>query len=60
MDGSRGGYDFDTLADALAAPLKHLDLRNATLVGHSAGTAEIVRYLSKHGSDRVCGCAGPE
>src|SRR3712207_2623653 len=31
------GYDLDTLADDLAAVIEHLDLRDATLVGHSAG-----------------------
>ena len=47
------GYDYDTLADDLAAVLDHLDLREVTLVGHSAGCGEIVRYLTRHGSDRV-------
>ncbi|MFE3794748.1 alpha/beta fold hydrolase [Nocardia tengchongensis] len=48
-----GGYDFDTLADDLAAVLDQLDLREVTLVGHSTGTAEIVRYLARHGSERI-------
>ena len=30
------GYDLDTLADDLHGLLDHLDLREATLVGHSA------------------------
>jgi len=47
------GYDADTLADDLAAVMEVLNLRNATLVGHSMGGGEIVRYLSRHGSDRV-------
>jgi non-heme chloroperoxidase len=47
------GYDFDTLADDLAAVLEALDLREVTLVGHSMGCNEIVRYLSRHGSARV-------
>jgi non-heme chloroperoxidase len=47
------GYDFDRLADDLAAVLNALDLRNVTLVGHSMGPGEIVRYLTRHGSDRV-------
>lgn len=47
------GFDFDTLADDLAAVLDALDLRNVTLVGHSMGPGEIVRYVTRHGSDRV-------
>jgi len=47
------GYDADTLADDLAAALDSLDLREATLVGHSMGCGEIARYLSRHGSGRV-------
>jgi pimeloyl-ACP methyl ester carboxylesterase len=47
------GYDFDTLADDLAAVIETLDLRNVTLVGHSMGCGEIVRYLTRHGSGRV-------
>ena len=47
------GYDFDTLADDLAAVLERLDLRDVTLVGHSMGCAEITRYLTRHGSSRV-------
>ncbi|KQV22840.1 MULTISPECIES: alpha/beta fold hydrolase [unclassified Kitasatospora] len=51
------GYDLDTLADDLAALLEHLDLTDVTLVGHSVGTAEIVRCLTRHGSDRVARAA---
>lgn len=47
------GYDYDTLADDLAALIEHLDLREVTLVGHSMGGGEIVRYLSRHGAGRV-------
>lgn len=47
------GYEFDTLADDLAAVFEQLDLRDVTLVGHSMGCAEVVRYLSRHGSSRV-------
>ena len=38
-DQPGSGYDLDTLADDLAAVLDHLDLRDATLVGHSMGSA---------------------
>jgi non-heme chloroperoxidase len=47
------GFDFDTLADDLAAVMDTLDLRGATLVGFSMGTGEVVRYLSRHGAARV-------
>jgi pimeloyl-ACP methyl ester carboxylesterase len=47
------GYDADTLADDLAAVMDSLDLREATLVGHSMGGGEIARYLSRHGDGRV-------
>jgi non-heme chloroperoxidase len=47
------GYDFDTLADDLAAVFEQLDLRGVTLVGHSMGAGEVVRYLSRHGAARV-------
>jgi len=47
------GYDFDTLADDLAAVIEALDVRDARLIGHSMGCGEIVRYLTRHGSERV-------
>lgn len=47
------GYDYDTLADDLAAVIAALNLHDITLVGHSMGCAEIVRYLTRHGSKRV-------
>jgi non-heme chloroperoxidase len=47
------GYDYDTLADDMASVIEALDLHDLTLVGHSMGAAEIVRYLTRHGSARV-------
>ena len=47
------GFDFDTLADDLAALIDQLDLSEITLIGHSMGCAEIARYLSRHGSTRI-------
>lgn len=47
------GYDYDTLADDLASLLEALDLREVTLVGHSMGGCEVVRYLARHGSARI-------
>lgn len=47
------GYDYDTLADDLAAVLEFHDVRDGVLVGHSMAGGEIVRYLTRHGSERV-------
>ena len=47
------GNDMDTYADDLATLVDQLDLKDILLVGHSAGGAECVRYLSRHGSRRV-------
>jgi non-heme chloroperoxidase len=47
------GYDYDTFAADLNALLEHLDVDDAVLAGHSMGTGEVVRYLSRYGSARV-------
>src|SRR5262245_52348932 len=47
------GYDYDTLADDLAAVLDALDLRGVTLVGMSMAGGELTRYLTRHGSRRI-------
>lgn len=47
------GFDYDTLADDLAAVLDALDLQNVTLVTHSMAGGEAIRYLSRYGSNRV-------
>ncbi|RQZ18836.1 alpha/beta hydrolase [Burkholderia sp. Bp9031] len=47
------GYDYDTLADDLAALLDKLDLREVTLVGFSMGSGEVARYIARHGAARV-------
>jgi len=47
------GYDCDTLADDLSTLLSELDLNGVTLVSHSFGSAEVVRYLSRHGAGRI-------
>jgi non-heme chloroperoxidase len=52
-DAPKTGYDCDTLADDLAALLTELELNEVTLVGHSFGSGEIVRYLTRHGSRRI-------
>jgi non-heme chloroperoxidase len=45
-----GGYDFDTLAADLHHVIESRNLRGVTLVGHSMGCGEIIRYLSKFGN----------
>lgn len=47
------GNDMDTYADDLAALIEELDLREATLVGHSTGGGEVTRYVGRHGTARV-------
>ena len=45
--------DMDGYADDLAAVIEALDLRDVTLVGHSTGGGEVVRYIRRHGEERV-------
>jgi non-heme chloroperoxidase len=47
------GNDMDTYADDLAAVIEALDLKGATLVGHSTGGGEIAHYVGRHGTKRV-------
>lgn len=47
------GNDMDGYADDLAAVIEALDLRDATLVGHSTGGGEVPRYIGRHGTMRV-------
>src|SRR5258708_20436020 len=47
------GNEMDTYADDLATLIETLDLKNATLVGHSTGGGEVARYIGRHGSKRV-------
>jgi non-heme chloroperoxidase len=47
------GNDMNGYADDLAAVIETLDLRDATLVGHSTGGGEVVRYIGRHGTKRV-------
>jgi non-heme chloroperoxidase len=47
------GYDIDTLADDLAAVINHFDLHEATLIAHSLGSKEAIRYLTRHGDARI-------
>jgi non-heme chloroperoxidase len=47
------GNDMDTYADDLAEFMEKLDLKNVFLVGHSTGGGEVVRYIGRHGNERV-------
>ncbi|MBU8540114.1 alpha/beta fold hydrolase [Falsiroseomonas tokyonensis] len=47
------GWDYDTLANDLADVLAALDLREVTLVAMSGAAGEAVRFLTRHGRDRV-------
>jgi non-heme chloroperoxidase len=47
------GNDMNGYADDLAAVIETLDLHDATLVGHSTGGGEVVRYIGRHGTKRV-------
>jgi len=47
------GNDIDTYADDLAQLVEKLDLRDVVHVGQCTGGGEVVRYIGRHGSDRV-------
>jgi non-heme chloroperoxidase len=47
------GNHMDQYADDLADLIKYLNLRDVVLVGHSSGGGEVVRYIGRHGTERV-------
>jgi len=47
------GNEMDSYADDLACLIESNQLSELTLVGHSTGGGELVRYLGRHGSARV-------
>ena len=47
------GHDMDHYADDVAAVVEHLGVRGAMHVGHSTGGGGVVRYIARHGEDRV-------
>lgn len=52
-DQPSNGNNMDQYADDLAEVIETLDLRDATLVGHSTGGGEVARYIGRHGTKRV-------
>jgi non-heme chloroperoxidase len=47
----------DTYADDLSEVIETLDLKNAVLIGFSAGGGEIARYIGRHGTKRIAKAA---
>jgi non-heme chloroperoxidase len=43
-----GPYDYDTLADDLAAVIQQTGVQDVTLMGFSMGGGEVARYMSRH------------
>ncbi len=48
-----GGYNYDTLADDLAAVIEYAGAQDAVLVGFSMGGGEVARYMSRHAGKSV-------
>ncbi len=51
------GYNYDTLADDLAAVLEEIGATDATIVGFSMGGGEVARYMSRHAGKNVAQAA---
>lgn len=47
------GNDMNGYADDLAQLIEMLDLKDISMVGHSTGGGEVVRYIGRHGTRRV-------
>ncbi|HUX91024.1 MAG TPA: alpha/beta hydrolase [Gallionellaceae bacterium] len=47
------GNEMDTYADDLAELIETLDLKDAVLIGFSAGGGEVARYIGRHGTKRL-------
>ncbi len=51
------GNDMDTYADDLAELIETLALKDAVLIGFSAGGGEVARYIGRHGTQRLAKAA---
>jgi non-heme chloroperoxidase len=51
------GNEMNTYADDLAVLMDTLNLKNAVLIGFSAGGGEVARYIGRHGSKRLAKAA---
>jgi non-heme chloroperoxidase len=51
------GNEMNTYADDLAVLMDTLDLKNAVLIGFSAGGGEVARYIGRHGTKRLAKAA---
>ena len=47
------GHDMDHYADDVAAVVRHAGVGKAVHIGHSTGGGEVVRYIARHGEERV-------
>ena len=47
------GYDYDTLADDLAAVIEQTGAKDAVIIGFSMGGGEVARYMSRHAGKSV-------
>ena len=51
------GNEMDTYADDLSELIETLDLKDAVLIGFSAGGGEVARYVGRYGTKRVAKAA---
>ena len=47
------GHDMDHYADDVAAVVRLAEVGKAVHIGHSTGGGEVVRYIARHGEERV-------
>ncbi len=51
------GNEMDTYADDLSELIEKLDLKDASLIGFSAGGGEVARYIGRYGTKRLAKAA---